>query len=280
MFDEIKQEKLYEDYRISSTKPRKPIEPILFIDGLTVLSRGNISIVSAPPKGRKTFFMSVIANALITGSWFGKLTSNVHKLAWFDTEQAESDAGHVYDRVQRMTNIKDGFDMFFLRGKECIEMKEIINSYIHQNECEFIIIDGIGDLAKNTNDIDEARILRDWLMNLTQEKNIHICLVLHVNYDSEKLRGHLGSELERKSEHVFLLKREGERSIIKPKLSRRKEYEDFWFEIIDGLPITDDIIPPQKEFVKISSIKPSYYEKEIQENKEFEFIMDTNESPF
>lgn len=279
MFNEIEQNKPYEALRISSNKPRKPIEPILFIDNLTVLSRGNISIVSAPPKGRKTFLMSAFACAIVSGNWFGKITTGISKLAWFDTEQAESDAGLVYDRVERMTGMKDSFDMFYLRGKEPQEMKEIINAYILQNESDFIIIDGIGDLCKNTNDIEEARVLKDWLMNITQDKNIHICCVLHVNYDSPKLRGHLGSELERKSEHVFLLARDGERSIVKPKLSRRKEYNEFWFDIVDGLPITDNVIP-NKKFVPMQEVAPSYYETEIKENREFDFSIDKNELPF
>lgn len=261
MIAEIKQIKLYEQYAIKSEKPRKPIEPILFIQEQIVLTRGNFSIVSGPAKSRKTFFITAIVSALATGNWCGVITSNfIGKIGWFDTEQAEADAGVVFDRICKMSNRVNAIDMFYLRGLDCSKMVEVIQNYIEVEKPEFVVIDGIGDLMKNPNDIEESTRIRDWLMNVTQEKNIHILMALHVNYDSPKLRGHLGSELERKSEHVFSVQKESDRTSVKGRLNRRKEYSDFTFEIIDGIPYTDFYIPKEKEVSNVQM--PNYYEKD------------------
>jgi len=278
-FTEIKQISEYENYRISSKKPRKPIIPMLWIDNKIVCSKGNISIVSGAAKSRKTFFMSSVISALISGSWGGGLiTGKCKRVAWFDTEQAEADAGVVFDRVSRMVCFDDTFDMFYLRGLETVKMIEIIDSYIKQNDSDFIVIDGIADLLMNPNDVEESTKIRNFLMNKSQELDIHFCLVLHVNYDSPKLRGHLGSELERKSEHVFLLTKDGDKTEVKSKLSRRLDYEPFNFEVIDGLPVNDTYIPKEThvetKLKPMKEVAPIYYESEFDRN----FLPTTNET--
>ena len=117
--------------------------------------------------------------------------------------------------------------------------------------------------AESRKNRNHAFALKVQPKNRTQERNIHILCCLHVNYDSPKLRGHLGSELERKCEHSFLLTKEGEKTVVKGKLCRRKEYRDFSFFIHDDAPVSDSEMPFKiKELKPIENFIPSYYEKE------------------
>lgn len=258
----IEQEKPYEDYRICSYKPRKELEPILYIKNIPVLTRSNFSVISGIAKVGKTFLLSAIASALTSGNWEGVITAVKNKTGWFDTEQAEAHAGQVYDRVAKMTGIKDPFDMFALRGCDPDEMIKIIRVYIEQTGVDFLFIDGIADLMLNPNDIDKSIEIQNLLMNITAEYNMHICCVLHVNYDSPKLRGHLGSNLERKCEHAIILEKETEGIKVSAKLMRgAKAYEPFTFFIEDDVPVCSDVIPTGFTPIK-NVVSENYYEKE------------------
>lgn len=254
---------LYSKYQITSKTKVKPIEPLLFIDESLVLTKGNISVVGGAAKSRKTYFVCAIINAMYTGNWEAIMTGGCKKIAVFDTEQYDADVKRIYERINKMNKCNDSIDIFSLRGRECDEMYEVIDNYIMSTDTEFIVIDGIADLMKDPNSIEESTKIRNWLMNRTQERNIHILCCLHVNYDSPKLRGHLGSELERKCEHSFLLTKEGEKTVVKGKLCRRKEYRDFSFFIHDDAPVSDSEMPFKiKELKPIENFIPSYYEKE------------------
>lgn len=271
--EEIKQQQPYEKLRITSDTPRKPIEPMLWIDGNIVLTRGNVSVMSGQAKSKKTFFLRAVVKALITGEWCGFITGKCHRVAWFDTEQAEADAGNVFDSIVNATGTKNCMDMFYLRGLKGQEMIDVFVSYVKQNTTtDFIVIDGIGDFMNNPNCIEESTRIRDLLMNLTQEHNIHIICVLHVNYDSPKLRGHLGSELERKSEHTFSLKKQGEATTVEARLSRRKAYDEFNFIIKDGFPVTGYGGSP----IDVNNLTPM--QEALSKNSE-DFYKPTNDEP-
>jgi len=79
-----------------------------------------------------------------------------------------------------------------------------------------IIIDGIADLVVDPNDADECFPLITELHALAIRYDTAIILVLHMNPGSqnEKGRGHLGSQLERKSESNLTLTKDGEATVI------------------------------------------------------------------
>ena len=254
--EEIKQIS-WKDYQITSTKYRKPLEVILKIAGVDVLTKENFSVVAAPSKTKKTFFTSALASAFLKGDWCGHITATTgFTVGWADTEQAQAHAGMVYDRINYMAKTVDGLDFMALRGLDPNEQFNIIDTYIKEEKPNVLIIDGIADLIINPNDIDESAKLVSWLMKTTQENRMHIICILHVNYDSPKLRGHLGSMLERRCEHTMLLTNEMDGVKVNAKLSRGQVYNDFRFEIrtIDNLaiPITEDAI----EFEKITGLTP------------------------
>ena len=102
---------------------------------------------------------------------------------------------------------------------------------------DLIVIDGIADLQRNTNDLEESDALVGALMSLSTKTNTHILCVLHTNPGSDKARGHLGSSLQRKAETVIFVHRNGECSVVEPQFCRNEPFERFAFQVnSDGLP--------------------------------------------
>ena len=111
---------------------------------------------------------------------------------------------------------------------------------------DLVVIDGIADLQRNTNDLEESDALVGALMALSTKTNTHILCVLHTNPGSDKARGHLGSALQRKAESVLYVHRNGGCSVVEPQFCRNEPLERFAFAVNDeGIPEICDI--PQSE---------------------------------
>jgi hypothetical protein len=102
---------------------------------------------------------------------------------------------------------------------------------------DLVVIDGIADLQRNTNDLEESDALVGSLMSISTQTNTHILCVLHTNPGSDKARGHLGSSLQRKAESVLYVHRNGDCSVVEPQFCRNEPFERFAFTISeDGIP--------------------------------------------
>lgn len=86
-----------------------------------------------------------------------------------------------------------------------------------------LFIDGVADLVFDVIDQKEACSLVTELHQLATETSCVIVTALHHNPGGEKTRGHLGSQIERKSESVLVLRKEGETISISCKPARRQE---------------------------------------------------------
>ena len=116
---------------------------------------------------------------------------------------------------------------------------------------DLVVIDGIADLQRNTNDLEESDALVGALMALSTKTNTHILCVLHTNPGSDKARGHLGSALQRKAESVIYVHRNGACSVVEPQFCRNEPFERFAFAVSEeGIPEICDI--PQSENIAIN----------------------------
>ena len=237
-------------YIVDMTKPLPDIEPLISIDGCCVCSRGNISAICGEAKSRKTF----LATALVASAMaipYSKLDnfSNVSKdmninVLWADTEQGEQHVRRVISRITQMTGAAMGgaiveprLTTLALRELAPHERKNMIYDAMRLRHYDIVVIDGVADLQRNTNDLEESDALVDELMKLSTQANTHIISVLHTNPGSDKARGHLGSSLQRKCEAVLFVHRDGECTIVEPQFCRNEPFERFAFSINDaGIP--------------------------------------------
>jgi len=221
---------------------------------------GNLSVITAPPKTKKTFFVSLLASAYLSGTniYGGDIKGHrgSGELIHIDTEQGAWHCSKVFRRPLDMdSNIpKDKYHTFALRTIGYKERLEFIEYYLKEKikEPSLVIIDGIADLCADVNNIEQSNHLVSALMRLSQQQNVHIICVIHQNYGSQKLgTGHLGSALEKKAETVISLEANTvNKDWVTVKCGRSRGYcfDTFSFEVNEkGLPtIVNDLYDPLK----------------------------------
>lgn len=212
---------------------------------------GNFSFIQAPPKSKKTFFVSLLASAYLGGStqYTGRMKGHREGkcLVHFDTEQGRFDAQRVFRRTLDMCGLENEcYPTFALRPHSYKERLDFIEWYLYQNATTtgLVIIDGIADLCVDVNDIKEANELVQKIMRWTEDLGIHIVVVIHSNFGSDKPTGHLGSFLEKKTETQIQLQVDEENTnlvSVRCKRSRSYPFEEFFFEVnSEGIPIVID----------------------------------------
>lgn len=210
---------------------------------------GNLSVITAPPKTMKTFFVSLLASAFLSNSniYVGDIKGHRGdgELLHIDTEQGAWHCSKVFKRPLDMDNEipKDKYHHFALRTvgyKERLEFIEwFLKNKIKKNS--LVIIDGVADLCADVNNIEQSNLLVASLMRISTQYDSHIINVIHQNYGSAKLgTGHLGSALEKKAETVISLEANTvNKDWVTVKCGRSRGYcfETFSFEVNDyGLP--------------------------------------------
>jgi len=216
-----------------------------------LMSIGDISVIAGLPKSRKTFLVSYLIAAYFNG--YGGLSSDTDdKLLLIDTEQSEQHLEQVVKRIYRLLGWSYTFDCpsFIALSTRKFGAKDrlfIVEKAINELTPSFVIIDGFADLLDNTNDIEASTQVISKLMALSSNNQCHICSVLHTNPNSDKMRGHAGSELQRKAESVLLVTKSEEITTITPQFCRNVEFKKFAFRIDNGLPVPCDYTPTPED---------------------------------
>ena len=228
---------------------------VLYFGGVATSSLGNFSLVTGKAKSKKTFAVVMVMAALLSGRSINKILGALtdKKLCiWFDTEQSRY---HVQRAFKTAIKLAGGQTekmplVFSLRKYNRKERLAFINYTLSLYEdLAFVVIDGIRDLVSDINDPDQATEISDWLLKVSEERNIHICTILHLNKSDSNARGHLGTELVNKAQTVFVVERDtNDKSIstVKTSDTRDTDIEPLAFKINDeGLPVLlDDYIQP------------------------------------
>jgi len=211
---------------------------------------GNFSFVQAPPKSKKTFFVSLLSAIYLADDleqFGGDLKANRDNkhLIHFDTEQSNFHAAMVFKRPIDMTGIKtDKYHTLALRQLSFKERVEFIEYYLYDKleatDIGLVIIDGIADLCSDVNNIEESNAVVQKLMKWSKELNCHIVTVIHSNFGTDKPTGHLGSFLEKKTETQIQLELNTVNKglvTVSCKRSRNAPFENFSFKVNNfGLP--------------------------------------------
>ena len=217
-------------------------------DGYTTIGTlGNFSLVIGKAKSRKSFYINAIvaaalSNNLPLGRYEGQLPKEQSVVGYFDTEQGKYHVKQAQKRIGRLTKNKklENLNLYHLRALKPSDRLKVIEAVIYANaNMGFVIIDGVRDLVTSINDEVKATEISSKLLKWSEERNIHIIVVLHQNKGNAFARGHLGTELINKAELVLSVTKQNDNeeiSIVKPEYSRDIQPETFAFTIIDGLP--------------------------------------------
>ena len=214
---------------------KRPI-PVLTIDDNNILSNGNILVLAGKVKtGKSAVLYSIIAgaiqNILTSVDTLGisvSVNTTKNAVLHFDTEQSDYDLHHRLMSTLRRANLDKRPDFFqsyhileftlWERLKYIEEMMEF--NYLKHGGIHIVLVDGVADLVQSVNDEEKSNKVVDLFHRLASEYNCPIVLVVHLNPDGMKTRGHLGSQLDRKAESVIIIEREGDVCTINPKYCR------------------------------------------------------------
>ena len=219
---------------------RQSPPPRFLINGTPISRPGNIAVIEAQIKSGKTAFVGAAISAIFAeadADCLGWQSSNPKGWAviHLDTEQSTDDHDSLNERIQaraRLATYPLCLLSYCVTGFSTKELKEAVLLALKRGRSEFggihsLILDGIADFSSDVNDAKEANELVAWLQALALSEDCPIIVVLHLNPVTTtgavaKSRGHLGSQLNRKAEHVLRITREGDVSTVISAPARRK----------------------------------------------------------
>jgi hypothetical protein len=200
----------------AATVPQRPI-PILLLGDKVISTPGNLMNIQAPAKAGKSAVIGAILAAMFNGNRQGADTlgfsadnSEARAVLHFDTEQSRFDHDALIRRAMtraRVDTPPPWFHSYCLTDLATDKRQQVIGCAIEDAAAAHggifaIVIDGVADICRDPNNPEEAFGLVDGLHAGAIRHDCAIITVLHENPGSEtgKMRGHLGSQLERKAE--------------------------------------------------------------------------------
>lgn len=217
---------------------------IITCSGSTIATLGNFSASTGKPKSKKTFNVSAIVAAALSGKEVLKyrvtLPEGKKKVLYVDTEQGRYHCHKVLKRILQLAGLPvdqetDRIEFFVLREYTPDQRCDIINNALMSDpSIGLLVIDGIRDLVKDINNSSEAIDVMNDLMRWSSCFDLHIHTVLHLNKGDDNTRGHLGTELNNKAETVLQItkcREDGNMSEVKVMHIRDKEFIPFAFYI-------------------------------------------------
>ncbi|MCE6988153.1 AAA family ATPase [Dyadobacter sp. CY323] len=226
----------FEMYRITDKTEIDPPVPVITIAGEIISTEGNITTFSGASKAGKSALTAIcIAGAIsepgmVDGINMLTVAPNSKKKAviHIDTEQArhrqQSTVCSILKRAQFQT-CPEYYLSYNIRQIDLCEYESKTEGIFVAADKVFggihlAVIDGLADYIKDVNDGEDSNAIIKFVEGLAIKYRVPIIVVVHTNPGSDKERGHLGSQLQRKSESVISVKLDGDTSYIEPKFLR------------------------------------------------------------
>lgn len=235
--NEIKSLIGFEDLRITDTTDIQTPIPVITINDEIISTEGNITTISGASKSGKSSFTSIlIAGAIsLDGKIDGLEAVNVEPnvkgkaILHFDTEQSRYDHQKNLKAILRRSNLKKSPDFFQSYNIRRLELEKLI--VVTKKICELafqqfggihlIVIDGGADYISDVNDSVLSNGLVKEFEEIAIQYSTPIIVIIHTNPGGDKERGHLGSQFQRKSESLLIVRSVRDISFVEPKLLRK-----------------------------------------------------------
>lgn len=220
--------------RIKSTDKIKSSQFIMKIDGVNKISKNDISGFIGRAKSRKSFAVTMFAAALCGGlNLYGKFQSlGKYKVLYIDTEQSDGDVQLVSKRINYLVGAEENLFMYGMKPFNPQERINGIGFLLDRHKPDVLIIDGIRDLLYDINNAVECTTVMSIIQKWNVNYDVHVSCVLHQNKADGNARGHIGTELDNKSQMmVRITQNENDKTIseFKEIFGRGKGTEAFNF---------------------------------------------------
>ncbi|MDR2010943.1 MAG: toprim domain-containing protein [Bacteroidales bacterium] len=227
-------DKLYNDTmtmlkscEIDFDNPPVKAQEIISAGDVPLGTQGNIlCITGGEGTGKSNYVASLVAGSVRISNTIDTLGITVnenkkHKaVLLYDTEQSEVQLFKNVSNLLKRAKLNDKpneLKAFCLTGMSRKErLQSIVQSmdkfYYEFGGIQLVIIDGIADLVHSANDEAESLRVVDELYRLAGIYQTCMVCVLHYVPNGLKLRGHLGSELQRKSSAILSIELDNDQS--------------------------------------------------------------------
>ncbi|MFR9546329.1 MAG: toprim domain-containing protein [Rikenellaceae bacterium] len=206
-------------------KPPRQAYEIISAAGVPLGSGGNIlCITGGEGTGKSNYVAALIAGCIgdehskIDTLGTSVMSNSDHKaILLYDTEQSDVQLHkNVKNLLCRAGRPNDKPKEFKANCLTALSRKERLSTIVESMDryhfefggIHLVVIDGVADLVRCANDEGESVALVDELYRLAGIYNTCIICVLHYIPNGLKLRGHLGSELQRKSAAIISIEKD------------------------------------------------------------------------
>lgn len=219
---------------IDYDNPPDASKAVVSVNDVPLGSQDNLFCITGGEGTGKSNYISAIlsgaltAQALESTQTLGlEIAANPKGLAvlHYDTEQSEAQLHKNLGKTLRrasLTTMPDFYHSLYLASlsrKDRLKLiRESMDLYHHKHGgIHLVVIDGIADLIRSANDETESIAIVDELYRLAGIYNTCIICVLHFVPNGIKLRGHIGSELQRKAAGILSIEKDDipEYSVVK-----------------------------------------------------------------
>lgn len=224
---------------IDFNNPPAKAQEIISAGDVPLGTQGNIlCITGGEGTGKSNYVAALVAGSIRPNNiQIDTLGINVHEnnkhkaVLLYDTEQSEvqlfKNVTNLLKRAKQPDKPEE-LKAFCLTGMSRKErLQAIVQSmdryYYQYGGIQLVVIDGIADLVHSANDEAESLRVVDELYRLAGIYQTCIICVLHYVPNGLKLRGHLGSELQRKAAAILSIELDNEPAISVVKALKVRE---------------------------------------------------------
>ena len=219
---------------IDYENPPDASKSIVAVNGVPLGTQDNLlCITGGEGTGKSNYVAAILTGTLGTERLPAErtlgleITPNPNGLAvlHYDTEQSEAQLHKNLGKTLQRASLKTVPEFYHslylasLSRKDRLKLiRESMDLFHHRHGgIHLVVIDGIADLIRSANDETESIAIVDELYRLAGIYNTCIICVLHFVPNGIKLRGHIGSELQRKAAGILSIEKDDnpEYSVVK-----------------------------------------------------------------
>ena len=219
---------------IDYDNPPDASKSVVAVNGVPLGTQDNLfCITGGEGTGKSNYVAAILAGTLGTERLPAEktlgleITPNPNGVAvlHYDTEQSEAQLHKNLGKTLQRASLKTVPEFYHslylasLSRKDRLKLiRESMDLFHHRHGgIHLVVIDGIADLIRSANDETESIAIVDELYRLAGIYNTCIICVLHFVPNGIKLRGHIGSELQRKAAGILSIEKDDnpEYSVVK-----------------------------------------------------------------
>lgn len=219
---------------IDYDNPPDASKSVVAVNGVPLGTQDNLfCITGGEGTGKSNYIAAILAGTLGKERLQAEQTLGLEVTAnpkgltvlHYDTEQSEAQLYKNLEKTLRRAGIKSVPEFYHslylasLSRKDRLKIiRESMDLFHHKHSgIHLVVIDGIADLIRSANDETESIAIVDELYRLAGIYNTCIICVLHFVPNGIKLRGHIGSELQRKAAGILSIEKDDnpEYSVVK-----------------------------------------------------------------